>query len=393
MKASLPLVFVVTAFAAQTATAQTQELFALARGEKVVRIDGYQDAATVQLVELGAFDRNLAPVFPNGIPTGLAYDAAAGDLLILVSGESPFLPAATPSAIFRYDLASGATTFEREVASSTCNGLALRSDGWMLTLADAETLLWLDPAGGEPVTRTLQMPLEQEGYFGDVAFDERGGLLVSEIGGATYSVDPVTGAMQAIGTPQVFTLRSGVEVDLDGTLYLCSGVANLDRYDVSTGVTTSILGSFNGASNLYALAFTEHREGEGISVVCDARPHVGLERAVTSVFGVAEAAANDVTIVVDRLPQTFGLFLTGRAAAQTPLSFGTLCIAQPLQRYTSPVPSNGVQPVTLSVDLQALPDGSPVLAGEQHLFQFWFRDFAGGAAGSNFSPAVSLTFR
>ena len=120
-----------------------------------------------------------------------------------------------------------------------------------------------------------------------------------------------------------------------------------------------------------------------------------------SAEGSADVAASNLSLRASSLPQNvFGLFLAARATGSTLRpggSTGTLCLSGPIGRFSGPGQSSGAAgELRLALDLTALPTPnapSAALPGETWYFQTWYRDSDAGVATSNFTDAVSVTFR
>ena len=128
------------------------------------------------------------------------------------------------------------------------------------------------------------------------------------------------------------------------------------------------------------------------------------------VSGSSVVAADDLTLEATRLPAgSFAFFITSRTVGppiQNPGgSQGNLCLAGAIGRFVAqvgPADASGVYRIStdpaagsqrFSLTALPLPTGSvPALAGETWHFQCWHRDSVGGAATSNFTDGVSLTF-
>ena len=140
-------------------------------------------------------------------------------------------------------------------------------------------------------------------------------------------------------------------------------------------------------------------------VVCLGNPSSTGSGALLTATGSDAAADNDLTLTVDGLPANqMGLFFqspTGVTIYNPAGSEGHLCIASfAIGRFSTVLDSGAGGSVSTSVDLTALPGAAGpinVMAGNTHQFQYWTRDASsgvgGGAATSNFSSAVSITFQ
>jgi len=119
--------------------------------------------------------------------------------------------------------------------------------------------------------------------------------------------------------------------------------------------------------------------------------------------GCPDAAENDVTLHVADLPlNSTGFFITSRDVniLTNPGGAGSICIASfTIGRYdTSVLNSGATGEVSLALNLLNTPQqpGGPVavMPGDTRYWQYWYRDTTGGgAATSNFSDAVGVTFQ
>lgn len=117
--------------------------------------------------------------------------------------------------------------------------------------------------------------------------------------------------------------------------------------------------------------------------------------------GSIVATDNDLTLQASGLPSgQFGYLLCSQASTQVfPVagSSGRLClIGSSIGRFTSQIGNTGMTgTIDTSVNLGSLPLSPTVgaQAGDTWNFQLWYRDFSGGMSTSNFTEAVSLSFR
>ena len=122
-----------------------------------------------------------------------------------------------------------------------------------------------------------------------------------------------------------------------------------------------------------------------------------------SMRGQPAATANDVTVYADALPPgAFGYFLTSQTAVaptSVPLSQGLLCLGGSIGRFVGPGQISSAAAdgrIGIALDLSALPTPTSLVqaaAGETWTFQAWHRDSAMGAPTSNFTDALSITWR
>ncbi|MEM1448831.1 MAG: VCBS repeat-containing protein [Planctomycetota bacterium] len=125
--------------------------------------------------------------------------------------------------------------------------------------------------------------------------------------------------------------------------------------------------------------------------------------AVAQIVGSAAVADNRAVLRATSLPrQAFGYFLTSRSQGfqpNVPNSVGVLCVGGSIGRFVGAgqVQNSGNDGMfTLPIDVTALPTPTgPVaaLVGETWNFQAWSRDVVQGAATSNFTSGVSVTWQ
>jgi len=113
---------------------------------------------------------------------------------------------------------------------------------------------------------------------------------------------------------------------------------------------------------------------------CSALPNSTGGAASISADGSRTASDNDLTLSAAGMPaQQFGIFLTSRTQALTPVASGNLCLGGNIIRFQGPgqiLQSSAAGEFSLSIDLTAIPAGvpTPVGAGETWNYQAWFRD-------------------
>ncbi|MEM6570289.1 MAG: VCBS repeat-containing protein [Planctomycetota bacterium] len=122
-----------------------------------------------------------------------------------------------------------------------------------------------------------------------------------------------------------------------------------------------------------------------------------------SATGSVIAANDDLTLRArDLPPSNLAFFLTSRNQgfiARPPNSVGNLCLSAPIGRYVGPgqvLSTSAAGTAELVLQLPMTPTATgfvAIQAGETWNFQCWHRDSAGGAPTSNFTDAVSVTFR
>ena len=125
--------------------------------------------------------------------------------------------------------------------------------------------------------------------------------------------------------------------------------------------------------------------------------------AVLAGWGDVVASANDVRIEGRNLPANSACFvITGMFqgfAANPQGSFGNLCLQGPIGRYVGPgqIMNTGASgSFSLQIDLTVTPTPTALVAvqaGQTWNYQAWYRDTNGGAAISNFSTGLSVTYQ
>jgi hypothetical protein len=135
---------------------------------------------------------------------------------------------------------------------------------------------------------------------------------------------------------------------------------------------------------------------------CTANPNSTGQSGVITGHGSVSVAANNLTISASLLPlNSFGYFITSLTQTVTPNpggSQGVLCLGGLIGRYTGPgqIKNTGATgSYLLLLDLAQIPTSTgfePAVVGQSRNFQSWHRDSVGGAATSNFTNALSVTF-
>ena len=125
---------------------------------------------------------------------------------------------------------------------------------------------------------------------------------------------------------------------------------------------------------------------------CTTSPNSVGSGAVMTYGGSASVAANDLVLVtIGCPPDQFGLFYTGPDPASVPVGDGTMCIGGSLVRFPAQqVDSWGIAENFL--DLNNMPGGLTIQAGDLWRYAFWYRDPGFGSAGYNFSDGLAVTF-
>jgi len=128
---------------------------------------------------------------------------------------------------------------------------------------------------------------------------------------------------------------------------------------------------------------------------CTATPNSSGFPALISATGSKVVTNNDLTLYADLMPsQQFGYFLASQTQGftQPPGSQGNLCVGGQVKRFAQNVLSTGpFGSFLLTVDLTAIPDHGPVLAGQTWNFTTWFRDM-NPTSTSNFTNGYTIVF-
>lgn len=379
--AFLTALTVLPATAAARQACPGQELILSARDGRVLRIDDYATAPT--LVQIGS----LASTSHQG----LAVQPGTGAFFTCASVG--FFGA----EIYGLD---GAFQVQSTVTTDVLVPDAMEFDA-------AGRLFVTSQLSG--AIRTVDLTTGQgtfySGYFDSaygVAVHPDGSLYSTHIGDRLARFDPVTSTV-------TYTVLSGItggqmvglEIDCDGTAYALSFEGNLYRVDLGTHAVTQ-LASFGFLC--HELTFTLPADGPrplGVSYCGPAVPGSSGAPAVIGAVGSDAVADNDVTLVAEALPpHQFGLFITSRdqgTLANVGGGLGTLCLGGSIGRYNASLASSGAAgSLSHVLDLAATPEGTgsvAVVAGETWNYQCWFRDVSGGAASSNMTDAVAVTYR
>jgi hypothetical protein len=143
--------------------------------------------------------------------------------------------------------------------------------------------------------------------------------------------------------------------------------------------------------------------GLGTSYCTPGVPNSTGASGVMAASGSVSLVANDVTLIASSLPQnSFGYFLTSLTqgnVGQPGGSQGVLCLGGSIGRFVGPgqiLNSGAGGTFSLAIDNTALPTPQgPVAAivGQAWNFQSWHRDAVGGAATSNFTDGLTITWQ
>ncbi len=167
------------------------------------------------------------------------------------------------------------------------------------------------------------------------------------------------------------------------------------------GVT---LGSLGGPSTGDSDIWLARHDGDGTMLYCGPSvPNSTGQAGSMGTSGSRITQQNDLGLVAFRLPQdSFGYFLTSRSqglVVRPRGSQGNLCLGAAIGRYVGQgqIKNSGAAGAfDLLLDLTMAPTPTGLVAvqpGDTWNFTAWHRDSVGGSATSNFTDAVSVTFR
>jgi hypothetical protein len=124
--------------------------------------------------------------------------------------------------------------------------------------------------------------------------------------------------------------------------------------------------------------------------VCQSSINSTGHAAIMDSSGLNQIATNNLELYAIGLPPgKLGLFLMGQTQTLLPFGNGWRCISNPLQRLP-PTNANIFGDLYWPLDLNALPGGLQIHAGETWYFLAWFRDPAAGGANFNTSDALQV---
>lgn len=210
----------------------------------------------------------------------------------------------------------------------------------------------------------------------------------------TADVDTVTG-LAPTGTVQI-------DFDLSSLAATAAPVTfRIYFYDApTTGLDwVDLVSTSAGGTGLILAGSTSSPIG---TAYCAANSNSTGVAGLLGAQGSAAVSANTVALTASQLPlNSFGFFLTSRTQgfiAGPGGSSGNLCLGGSIGRYVGPgqIKNSGAAGAfSLTLDLTRHPTPTGfivVVAGDTWNFQAWFRDSALGAATSNFTRGLTVTF-
>ena len=180
------------------------------------------------------------------------------------------------------------------------------------------------------------------------------------------------------------------------------GVAYNVASSSSTSVTLTIPGdaqtgnvvvwepSLNLLSNPWPITITDCAPP---TTYCTAAPNsVNASGAQMSYSGSVSVTLNDGVLMASGLPaNVLNLFFFGQNQAFAPFGNGFRCIAAPFYRLPA-VHANLFGDTSFNLDLNTLPQGIQIHAGESWNFENWYRDPAAGGANYNGSNGLNVVY-
>jgi hypothetical protein len=123
---------------------------------------------------------------------------------------------------------------------------------------------------------------------------------------------------------------------------------------------------------------------------CSTTPNSATSGAVMSFGGSNRTSNNNFVVVATGLPANkLSIVFYGQTQAFVPFGNGMRCIANPFFRLPTTM-SNLFGDVTVALDLNSLPSGGQISAGQTWNFQVYFRDPAGGGAAFDASDGLRV---
>ncbi|MEZ6018349.1 MAG: VCBS repeat-containing protein [Planctomycetota bacterium] len=225
-----------------------------------------------------------------------------------------------------------------------------------------------------------------------------------------FTLDRTTGASAPIGALAVVGATgpaSALEFDwATGEVFTAfpssAGGVILARLDPSSAAA-SIVGPLPGLLSGSALAVRRGAEDATSGRFCTpGAPNGAGQRGRIEARGSADVTRSDLVLTARDLPtQSFGLFLASRERATPNVpagSVGSLCLGGTIARIAGGaqlLATGALGEFTQALELSAIPQPmgtTSVEAWERWSFQAWYRDSINGAATSNFTDAVHVTF-
>ncbi len=301
----------------------------------------------------------------------------------------------------------GNALFAAGLARVGSNG-GVRFDGTALNIPGPNVQI---PAGGLFGGGQVLVPFwddidTQSGTVGEIYFQETQGRLIVQWQAVGFYNQPATERatfqLQVLGSGPIFA--QFLYQDIQGTRAAGGGSATIGYQ--AGGIQNDVQWSFNvpgAVANGTVLSLLPIGGGGIGSNYCTANANSTGQTGRIAGSGSASVAANNLTLRAERLPQNaFGFFLTSTTqgfVANPGGSAGNLCVTGSIGRYVGPgqIKNSGASgSFSLLLNLPQTPSPGgfvTVLAGQTRNFQAWHRDVVGGAATSNFTDGLAVTFQ
>lgn len=141
-----------------------------------------------------------------------------------------------------------------------------------------------------------------------------------------------------------------------------------------------------------SLSFNVLPGGPLTSSYCVTSPNSVGPGALIQSLGTTSIASNNFSLLATGCrPNTTGLFFYGMTQTQVPFGNGVRCVENPFFRLPARQ-ANLFGDILFNVNLNLLPAGGQISAGELWNFQCYYRDLAGGGAGFNASNGLIARF-
>ena len=178
-----------------------------------------------------------------------------------------------------------------------------------------------------------------------------------------------------------------------GASYAADSIGRFYKYDPAADDWNLFFNGQFEISYLWDITLTNRLAGSDFEVVCSNLPNSSDRASTLEFVGSSSVSENDLTLIARNVPVASpGFYLMGEGQTVTPLGLGLLCIDSPIYRdYASLNQTGGT--FGYSLDLGALANGHPAIAGTRQIFQYWHRDSRNGVATSSLSDAIAVTFR
>lgn len=392
-------------------SAAQQDLIILGRLNRFWQLQDF-DGPNPSLVELDSLQCPPGASVCSS-PAGLTTDRATGDLLVLMSDWTQ--PENATSEIWRIDRTTWETTVEAQLEApegethGRFTGLEQQPSGRLITVfcgsdspfgvQTTRHLAIVDASRSSTdfmILRGLDEELTSQ-LFLPLTLDSRGVpiALVHSLSDLTHNVeiDLATGVVSegSLSAPEF--LSWGLVQSNAGESYAADSIGRFSKLDPATGDWNLV---FNGQfyiSYLWDMTLTNSSVGNDFEVVCSSLPNSNDQVSTLEFIGSSAVSENDLTLVARNVPlASTGFYLMGEIEAITPLGLGLLCIHSPIHRDLGSLNHTGGT-FAYSVDLGALANGQPAIAGTRQIFQYWHRDFENGMPTTSLSDAIAVTFR